>query len=89
MKKQIYRNGLTFINESEYNEWAIHETELWIDNTEQLYKEFNFRLKNKRPKNCRQFIRNVMRCQNIKIKNKNVIEVYNNLKGERIDEING
>lgn len=89
MKKQIYRNGLKFINEAEFNEWAINETELWIENDEKYYNEFNFRLKNKTPKSCRQFIKYVMISQNIKIKNKNVLEVYNYLKGERIDEING
>ena len=85
----IYRNGLKFINEQEFNEWAINETELFIENTEKYYVEFNFRSKNKTPKSCRQFIRYVMDCNHIKIKNKNVIEVYNYLKEARQDEING
>ena len=80
MKRLIYRNGLKFINEADFNDWAINETELWIENDEKYYNEFYFRLANKTAKSCRQFIRYVMSCQNIKIKNKNVIEVYNYLK---------
>lgn len=76
------RNGLHFTSENEFNEWAVNETECIIDNVETLYnikieclkKNHNNRLKN--------LIRNTMISENIKVKNKNVIQVFNELKNE-------
>jgi hypothetical protein len=74
------RNGSRWVNENEYNQWAVNETESILDNVETLYllkiecleKNYNNRLK--------RLIRNTMISENIKVKNKNVIQVFKELK---------
>lgn len=74
------RNCLHFMNEYEFNEWAVNEVKLIINNTELYYSLFhNITVSDKRLKNL---IKEVMMNRNIKIKQKNVTQAFNELKNE-------
>lgn len=73
----IYRNGMKFKNEEEYNEWAIGETKLIIENTEHLYNEYHGMLSDN---SRRRMIKRVMREYGIMFKDKNMKKVFEELK---------
>ena len=74
----IYRNGMTFTNEADWNDWAVNEVDLIIMNTEKYYNEIM--LRNRFDKKMNGLIVMVMKNHNIKIKKKNIklnIELIN------------
>lgn len=74
------RNGLRFTSENEFNEWAVNEVELIINNTQLYYSLFhNITVSDKRLINL---IKEIMINRNIKIKQKNIIKVFNELRNE-------
>lgn len=69
----LYRNGLRFKNELDYNDWAVNETDLLIMNTEHYYREALYKLDNN--KGINGLIFRVMIDHRIKVKSKNIKEV--------------
>lgn len=74
------RNGLNFIDENEFNQWAINEVIIIMDNTDHLYKAYQSYIKNNMNRSLSRIIRQVMQDCNMKVKEKNIKAVMSELK---------
>lgn len=75
MKRQIYRKGLTFIDEEDYNEYVINEVELIVLNTEEYYNALKD-CKNRLPK-IRFLVNKVAIESGLILKSKNTKKIAN------------
>lgn len=76
----LYRNGSNFIDENDYNTWAVNETIIILDNTEVLYIAYQNCIKQNQNHRLFRLIYETMLNESIKIKKKNIKSVINELK---------
>lgn len=74
------RNGSNWIDEKDYNTWAVNETIIILDNTEVLYIAYQNYIKQNQNHRLYRLVYETMLNESIKIKKKNIKAVMNELK---------